>query len=228
MIYHRVDKYKYNNRLFYLLCLIHKQKFILLIVFMTLNLKNVKGDNLTVDYNVSFQKEIPISSFCCSDVESKNITRDSLVIKNVLNGKMKILIPSDFFLMDIEKKRAKYPFLNERTTIYSNREASVNISFDLTDHMGNEKDLPEIKKILDKQYNISSIDFEKSEIQRINGKDFVLLEFVSNAIDTRVYNIMFLTISEGHIVMGAFNCTEMLRQKWESIGKEIIRGIQIL
>ena len=53
------------------------------------------------------------------------------------------------------------------------------------------------------------------------------MEFVSPAVDTRVYNLMYVTSLDNRLMIGTFNCTETLRAKWEPIGKEIVSSIKL-
>jgi hypothetical protein len=72
----------------------------------------------------------------------------------------------------------------------------------------------------------SRVEDFNNRTETINGLEFTVFEFISQAIDTRVYNLMFLTELDGRMLLGTFNCTEALKVEWQSIGKEILLSVR--
>lgn len=65
-----------------------------------------------------------------------------------------------------------------------------------------------------------------SRIERINGSDLAVFEFTSQAMDTKVYNLMFLTELDGKLLIGTFNCTEASKKDWQSRAKGILSFVR--
>lgn len=153
---------------------------------------------------------------------------NDLKSKSVLSQKAIMLIPKDFTLMSAETVAKKYPIVGHRPTeVYTNSRGTINIALNHTINAAKESDLEAIKKQMDIQFNQPQIDFRKSEIRTLNGRKFIILEFVSPAADTKIYNLMAMTSIEGRLAMFTFNCTEEYKKDWSPIGKRIIESIQV-
>lgn len=152
----------------------------------------------------------------------------SLNQKVVLSGKAMMLLPNMFELMDLNILASKYPITGHRPTeVYTNKEGTINIALNYTQNKAEEKDLPSLKKTMESQFNQPNIEFIQSSLLRINGRQYVQLEFITPASDTRIYNLLQITSLEGRLAMFTFNCTEYLRKDWETTGKEIMRSIEM-
>jgi hypothetical protein len=148
--------------------------------------------------------------------------------KKVLSGSGTILMPDNFEMMDSGLLALKYPNAAARPSeVYTNAEGTINIALNHTQNGATDDDLPEVKKAMEAQFNRAPFSFVSGEIKEINEKSFVVLEFVSPAVDTRIYNLMAIGSLEDRLVMITFNCTEKDRQGWESVGKKIINSINL-
>lgn len=160
-------------------------------------------------------------------LQSQNI--DLLEYKSELNGKLKIKVPSSFKLMNEQLLRAKYPQGNlNNVKGYSNENATINL---LLNNQGNPLQNKNLKGVLyqtlDTFKRVPGLVIENSGIQNINGHDIVVIEFNSQAVDSSVYNIMFITAIDGKTFIGTFNCTINHLNEWKSIGREILDSIKI-
>ncbi len=130
--------------------------------------------------------------------------------------------------MDKALVQLKYPRLGDNAIVYSNIETTVSIAVGLTQHQATDESLPQIKNTLDTQYSKSKVKLVSNTIKNIKGKDFILIEFISPAIDGDIYNLMAITILDNHLLMSTFNCTGSLRNEWESKGKSMVNSIKFL
>lgn len=73
---------------------------------------------------------------------------------------------------------------------------------------------------------LAEVEILKTDKLKINGSEFVTIEFISNAIDTKIYNAMFITTLNGKLLLGTFNCTVNDLNKWKPISKKIISSIK--
>ncbi len=151
-----------------------------------------------------------------------------LARKAVQSGKATVLIPEGFELMDAGMLASKYPQAGHRPEeVYTNKEGTINIALNYTQNKAEEKDLPDIQKTMEKQFNHPTIEFIQSSMQEINGRKYIRLEFVTPAADSRIYNLLQITSLEGRLAMFTFNCTENYRKDWEATGKEIMQSIEM-
>jgi hypothetical protein len=152
-----------------------------------------------------------------------------LVKKSVLQKKATMLVPQEFVLMDENAIAKKYPSVGHQPSeVYTNKGGTINIALNHTKNPAKESDLEGVKKVMDAQFNVPSIDFIRSEIKVMHGKKFIVMEFVSQAADTKIYNLMAITSLEGRLAMITFNCTDNYRKDWVPTGKKIIESIQVL
>jgi len=59
-----------------------------------------------------------------------------------------------------------------------------------------------------KNTNPGRVTVLKSELVEISGREWGLLEFKSNAVDSEIYNIMVFTPYKGNLLVFNFNSTE--------------------
>ena len=153
---------------------------------------------------------------------------DNLVARRVLAGKGSMLLPQDFVLMNAGDIEKKYPTAGHRPTeVYTNAGGTINVALNHTKNAAKESDLEGVKQVMDAQFNRPSVDFINSEISELNGRKFIILEFVSQAVDTKIYNLMAIGSLEGRLVMITFNCTDNFRKEWEPVAKKIISSIDV-
>lgn len=147
--------------------------------------------------------------------------------KEVLSGKATMLIPEGFKLMNEEMLDSKYPKTGHQPTeVYTNSEGTINLALNYTQNQAQEKDLPEIKSTMEGQFKQPSIEFIQSRMQTIGGHEFVTLEFITPAVDSRIFNLLYITTIEGSLAMFSFNCIEDHRKEWEATGKKIMNSIE--
>jgi len=165
-----------------------------------------------------FFKSNTVSSQGFSDLKGIYVLSNSLVIN----------IPANFLLMSSETLTLKYPSAGHRPSeVYTNEKSTINIALNHTQNKATEANLPDVKKVMETQFNRASFTFIKSELKEMNGSQFVILEFISPAVDTKIYNLMAIASLEGRLVMITFNCTEAEMKEWEPIGKRIIGSINL-
>ncbi len=148
--------------------------------------------------------------------------------KVLLNGKAELLIPTVFNLMDAESISAKYPSKQSGDfEVYTNNDGNINIAFEHLPDKATMNDLPKLREFFEQQFNQPSIDFRKSEIKKINGRDFVVIEMVTPTADTEVYNLMFVTSSGGRLLMGTFNCTIDKQKEWQPLAERMLASVKV-
>lgn len=148
--------------------------------------------------------------------------------RKVLNGKITLLLPLGFTQMDKSVLLMKYPnTANRPTEVYTNDKGSINIAFNHTENTISEQKLSQVQAVIQQQLSSTNgVEILKTDKLKINGSEFVTIEFISNAIDTKIYNAMFITTLNGKLLLGTFNCTVNDLNKWKPISKKIISSIK--
>lgn len=148
---------------------------------------------------------------------------------SLLQGKLQLEIPSQLRVMEAEMFLLKYPMENpESTTAYSNEDGTVSLLISPRQEKATQADLPKYQQMLYESFGKNAmIDFQKSEIKKINGRDFIVLEMITPAVDTRVYNQMFITSLGGRLLMCTFNCTVRKQREWQPIAEQILSLVNV-
>ncbi len=162
--------------------------------------------------------------------QQEQLTKDGLIAQNVLNGKMSMSLPETFGVMPKEILEAKYPASNRPTEVYSNENGTVSIAVNHTNNAITLEQLPQLLPVFEQQFSnlYPTIKWQKKEVIKINGRDFVILEFETPAIDTPIYNLMAVSSLDGRMLMGSFNCPIGMKSEWKEKANQIINSIEVL
>ncbi|MFO0263090.1 MAG: hypothetical protein ACK53V_15805, partial [Planctomycetota bacterium] len=63
-----------------------------------------------------------------------------------------------------------------------------------------------------------------SGFQHYHGRKWTQLEFQSDAVDTKIHNMMLATSAQGRMLAISFNCTDEQASSWLNVGREIIKS----
>ncbi len=164
------------------------------------------------------------------DARTENVSTDSSSFYHemrLFDNKVSIMLPNSFSLMSEGVKAVKYPNTKQAPdVVYTNEKASVNIAFNLKNFPTTEEDLPEVKEVFEKQLATLKPESFVSEIKSINGHKYIIYEFISQAVDTKIYNLMFLSDVDGKLLMATFNCTVGLLEEWKPRAQEILMSVK--
>lgn len=146
---------------------------------------------------------------------------------SLYNNKLRLSVPDYFTEMSSEMKYAKYPRDNSPDVVYTDEDGTVNVAFNYTTTaMSDDNNIAAMQNRLLQQLQVANPIDLTTRTETINGSEFAVFEFMSQAIDTRVYNLMFLTELDGRMLLGTFNCIEALKDEWQLKAKLILLSIR--
>lgn len=159
----------------------------------------------------------------------EKLIKNELIAQNVLNGKVSLSLPENFWLMPKHLLQAKYPAASRPTEVYSNKSGTVSTAVNQTNNAIKLDQLPQLLPVFNKQFSnlYPTIKWSKKEVVKINDRDFIVLEFETPAIDTPIYNLMAVSSLEGRMLMVSFNCPIRMKVEWQEKAKKIINSIKI-
>lgn len=64
-----------------------------------------------------------------------------------------------------------------------------------------------------------------SGFQHYHGREWTQLEFQSDAVDTKINNMMIATSADGRMLAISFNCTDEYASEWLNLGPCVAREI---
>lgn len=152
-----------------------------------------------------------------------------LTPKELLGGRVSVLVPSTFQPMSQEMLLRKYSRPNPPSLVYANEATTVSIAFD---HTAQRLPAAQMRQGLEQmkagmQQSLGSAQFFRSEITRINGREFALFDLRTPSVDGQVRNLIAATSLDERLLVIAFNCTEGQEKEWLATGNRIVQSITI-
>jgi len=151
-----------------------------------------------------------------------------LAEQSVLGGTLSLLLPSGFEPMSQQMLQTKYPSANRPSLVYTNSTGSINIAINHTQNAVQPSQLKQLHQALDSatRQQVPDGNWRFSGFQTYNGTEWVQLEFLSDAADTKIENMMTATSVDGRMLVVSFNVTEELAGEWLPVGREIIQSLK--
>lgn len=150
-----------------------------------------------------------------------------LVPKKLLGGKFEILVPEGFKEMDQAMIQTKYPAENRPNFVLTNDDGTINIAINHTQSRVAPSQLRQLHQQLD-----TSIRQAQPQAQWMfsgffhhHGREWTHLEFVSQAVDTKIHNMMLATSADNRMLAVSFNATDELSAEWLPIGREVVNSV---
>ena len=149
--------------------------------------------------------------------------------ESLFEAKVSIMVPNTFTIMDPELAAFKYPSEHRPDLIFSNESGSITLGFNHTRSQVKEDQIENFKDYLiqNLQKMQPSITILEDGIKNINEQPVGYFEFISSALDSDIYNLMFFTELEGRVLLGNFNCLEKDLEQWQGIAKGMLETIRI-
>lgn len=191
---------------------------LLIVLPVVFDLPEPDKNNSSTDTNVATQSSQP-----------KEITVNGVKLNRaeIMNGKISILIPEGFREMTASEIAIKYPTNNAPNLVYTDESTKINLSFGHTKNPIKESQLSELHKVLDAQNRQISKQLMKSELQEINGQKASVIEMITPALDSDIYNLMYHTSYQGTLLVTSFNLTTDKMDKWQKVASAVIESIEL-
>lgn len=149
--------------------------------------------------------------------------------ESLIEDKVSIMIPNAFKEMNPEMAALKYPSDHRPNPIFSNDRGSITLGFNYTWSQVDAEEIGTFKDILlqNLQRMQSSITVLEDGVKDVNGQQVGYFEFISPALDSDLYNLMFFIELDGRALLCALNCLESDSEQWQPIAKGIMESIRI-
>lgn len=152
---------------------------------------------------------------------------DEFTSIKLYDGGMMIDIPKNFTQMSCAEIARKFPNLRQMPdSAYADERRNATVLFSLKEVKMAQEGIPDLAAFLEKQYAGVKVMQLKSSVVKINGADFAIIEFVSQAVDAKIINRVFATDIKGKLFMGTINFTENKEQEWSVLSERIIYSIK--
>ncbi len=141
-----------------------------------------------------------------------------------------MMLPKDFVPMPPEIARMKYPSEHRPETILTEETGSVNL---MLQYMEGEVDNTTIEIFRNQVFGMmkrvnSGIKEREMGAVDVAGVRIAYVEFSNNAMDGKLYNLMFYLSVKGKPLMGSFNCMTKDMKYWKTIAFEMMQSIELI
>ena len=147
----------------------------------------------------------------------------------IIQGKVEVSIPKSFDVMSEELLKMKYPSDNRPTTAYTNEDGTVNVAFNYTQERTTSEDMSALVKVFEDSFesHYPSAHWYRSGLEVINGRDVGVLELITPAADTEIYNLLWFTDLDGRLMVMSFNCTVEELDNWRETANSIMGSFKL-
>ncbi len=159
--------------------------------------------------------------------------------KTEINKDITVDLPESFILMSRAERINKYVSSGEPLVMYTSKDRNIDFGVNLT-NMGWASDDLELLK----QFYISGIrnlytevEFFQQEVREINGRDFIVLEFVSKVTDednvfggsgsTSKYTYIQYTLLNNQVMLFNFSAPAFFRDRWQQTARQMMESVKI-
>lgn len=144
-------------------------------------------------------------------------------------GQIKMCIPATFDVMEQELMDIKYPSSRRPEYIYTSESTSINVTLKIMEQQIQAEELEDFTEtmmtILQKtQPTAKMLDIGMNEV---DGVQIGYFDFITPALDNKIYNLMFLFIVGEHVTMGSINCLKKEMNIWKPIAYGMMETISI-
>ncbi|NJN28141.1 MAG: hypothetical protein HC819_20300 [Cyclobacteriaceae bacterium] len=161
------------------------------------------------------------------------------LVKTKVNEAITIYLPEGFFPMSQADIETRYDAAKLPVAIYTDYSRTVDMGINVAYSQWNAEDLDIMRSFY--KSNIlglyDEVQFVNEGVEKINGLDYAIFEFVSSVIDeegTTVqqnavskYTRIQYTIVKGKTVLFNFTCPASQREKWAPVARQIMQTVKI-
>jgi hypothetical protein len=149
--------------------------------------------------------------------------------RRVLGNRLTLLVPTTFSLMSDDLRTRKYPSTNRPDFVLSNAGTTVNVAVGHRPERLPVTAVREAHKAIETTFRnlYPSATWYRSELVRLHGREWFLLDLRTPAADTEIRNIIVGTSLDDRLLLVSFNATRQLEDEWVPIGNRIIQSIVV-
>jgi hypothetical protein len=139
-----------------------------------------------------------------------------------------LTVPDDFTALSREEIQRKWPTSASAPSFaVGNKSRSTSIAYDLKPNPLRQEELGQALQAFEGVFTriVPGIDWKRREIIEMAGRQWVMLELTSSAVDTDIYNIMLITAYRGRMLAMNFNST---KQDFEAMEPALRRSVASL
>lgn len=161
-----------------------------------------------------------LSVAACATMAAEIQTPDAIV---------SMTVPDDFRALSAEEIHRKWPTGSPPSFVVGNATQSTTIAYDLKADALAPNGLAQALRSFEEVFSraVPGIEWKRHEIVELVGREWMLLEFMSNAVDTDIHNIMLVTSHDGRMLTLNFNSTRGEFAQMEDALRQSVASIRV-
>ena len=144
-------------------------------------------------------------------------------------NKIRMRIPATFEVMEPDLMDLKYPSSRRPEYIYTSESTSINVTMKIMEQQIKEEELEEFTKTMMNMLSKlqPSADMLDIGMKEVDGVQMSYFDFITPALDDKMYNVMFLFIVGENVTMGSVNCLKKEMNIWKPIAYGMMESVSI-
>ncbi|GAB2777325.1 hypothetical protein GCM10027175_14120 [Hymenobacter latericoloratus] len=132
--------------------------------------------------------------------------------------------------MNKEMLALKYPGGRPPQEVLTDERGATNVAFSLTTTPVTQENLP----YFEQQMHAIMQKAQPKAIwyghgtRKVHDRQVGYLELMTPAVDTEVYNLIFFTDLDGHVLVMTFNCVKKDVALWKDKAQEMVQSLRVL
>ncbi|MFJ5789265.1 hypothetical protein ACIP9G_04195 [Lysinibacillus sp. NPDC093197] len=145
------------------------------------------------------------------------------------DNQIRMSIPTTFEEMETDLKDIKYPSSRRPDYIYTSVSTSINVTMKIMEQQLQEEELEDFTETMMTILQKLQPDAEMLDIgmKEVNGLQIGYFDFISKALDNKIYNLMFLFIAGDNVATGSVNCLKKEMNIWQPVAYGMLETIAI-
>lgn len=161
------------------------------------------------------------------------------LVKTKVNDKISIVIPKDWRPMDNLDFSQRYPSVRAPLAAYSDIDRLTDFSVNISATQWPDEDAAIAKQFFKASLvnTFDRVDMISEGVHKIDGKEFIYFEFDSRVNGNRQqqgqhdpvlkYTYIQYLIQPGKAIVFSFNCPRRMKEEWQPIAHQMMKGIKV-
>lgn len=140
-----------------------------------------------------------------------------------------MFMPTESFELDELMKKALYPMESRPKYVYGHKSVNITTSLNLTEHKIPTEQIEAFMDYAEKLLRVSGPKVTHLKKRMIKKETYKIgvIEFVSSAIDTKVYNTTFYVVVGENLLIGTIYFPLQYKDRQMKIVKEMVESFEI-
>lgn len=148
---------------------------------------------------------------------------------NFYDHQIRMSIPAAFDVMEPELMDIKYPSSRRPEYIYTSESTSINVTMKIMEQQIKPEELEDFTHTMMNMLHKLQPSAEMLDIgmKEVNGVQMGYFDFITPALDDKIYNLMSLFMVGDNVAMSSVNCLKKEMNIWKPIAYGMMESISI-